>query len=213
MKDSEMLQHMIQLQESINTKVHPVWKAQMFSWYRAFISELFELHDKLAWKWWKAPGQDENLFQIKLELTDLWHFALSEAIQYEVTSDIIQWNFDNYAHYQKLYGDIDTVELVEACIKHSIDKGDTDGRFFELFRRYEITLPELYKMYCGKHALNMFRQNHGYNTGGYNKYWYSGKEDNAALEFVMKDLPLSPIYIDEIYKQLVTLHTSINTTA
>ena len=74
-----MLQTMAQMQDAHNTLVHAQWRTQGYAYYRAIWVECAELLDHFGWKWWKK--QDGDLAQVKLELVDIWHFALSEMLR------------------------------------------------------------------------------------------------------------------------------------
>ena len=74
----QQLLDMLDLQDKMNRKVHPDWKSQGYAWYRAIWTECAELMDHYGWKWWKAPNPD--IEQIKLEIVDIWHFAMSILI-------------------------------------------------------------------------------------------------------------------------------------
>ena len=57
---------MLDLQDKMNTKVHPEWRDQDYAWFRAVWVECGELADHCGYKWWKK--QELNLKQIKLEI-------------------------------------------------------------------------------------------------------------------------------------------------
>ena len=69
---------MLNLQDSMNTRVHPEWRTQGYEWYRAIWVECAELMDHYGWKWWKKQQPDWE--QVKLELIDIWHFGLSDLL-------------------------------------------------------------------------------------------------------------------------------------
>ena len=74
-----MLQTMAEMQDAHNTLVHEQWSTQGYEYYRAMWVECAEMLDHFGWKWWKK--QDGDLDQVKLELVDIWHFALSELLR------------------------------------------------------------------------------------------------------------------------------------
>ena len=69
---------MLDLQDRMNTKVHPEWRQQGFEWYRAAWIECAELMDHAGYKWWKHA--DPDMEQIQLEVVDIWHFGMSSMI-------------------------------------------------------------------------------------------------------------------------------------
>ena len=74
-----MLAIMARMQEEHNIQVHPDWRKNGYEYYRAIWVECAEMLDHFGWKWWKK--QDPDIDQVKLELVDIWHFALSELIR------------------------------------------------------------------------------------------------------------------------------------
>ena len=73
-----MLNTMAAMQEEHNLLVHAQWREQGFEFYRAMWVECAEMLDHFGWKWWKQQSPDID--QVKLELVDIWHFALSELM-------------------------------------------------------------------------------------------------------------------------------------
>lgn len=73
------LQSMLELQDSINSKIRPDWRDANNPWFRAIWTECAELVDHIGWKWWKHQSPD--LSQVHLELVDIFHFGLSELLQ------------------------------------------------------------------------------------------------------------------------------------
>src|SRR5919198_3210890 len=69
---------MLDLQESMNRKIHPHWDGAGFAFLRAVLVESVEALDHYGWKWWKAHTPD--LAQLRIELVDIWHFLLSHYL-------------------------------------------------------------------------------------------------------------------------------------
>ncbi len=67
--------HMLEMQDAMNTKVNTDWRNAGFEWYRAIWMEASEMLEHYGWKWWKK--QDPDVMQVKLEVVDIVHFALS----------------------------------------------------------------------------------------------------------------------------------------
>ncbi len=141
--------------------------------------------DHFGWKWWKK--QDADLAQVKLELVDIWHFALSELLRAGRLDDEVAAQLSAAG----TVGEPDpaafrlAIEALAASALHT--------RSFEVepFLRAMQTLPmdyaELFGMYVGKNVLNTFRQDHGYKEGTYRKTW-QGREDNEHLVEVLEEL-------------------------
>ncbi len=72
------LEVMLQLQDTMNSKVHPQWREQNYAWFRALWIECAELIDHYGYKWWKK--QKADMQQVQLEVVDIWHFGLSMLI-------------------------------------------------------------------------------------------------------------------------------------
>jgi len=188
----EMLNAMAAMQEEHNQQVHPDWRENGYAYYRAIWVECAEMLDHFGWKWWKK--QDADIDQVKLELVDIWHFALSEMLRANALTDDVALQLRDV---EPKGGD---AELFRQAIE-SLAISSLQSKSFELepFKAAMQALPmaydELFAMYVGKNVLNQFRQNNGYKTGEYRKLW-DGREDNehliellAELSAAAQDLP------------------------
>ncbi|WP_215399319.1 dUTP diphosphatase [Rheinheimera oceanensis] len=202
---------MANLQDEINSIINPNWKSAGNKWYRAIWIECAELMDHVGWKWWKF--QEADISQVKLELVDIWHFALSDMIE---KADSIEQHIKEVANnigHLEIKDDIDEEKIllsVESLSKHALaDLGFNSRSFFEAAKASGMTFDELYKTYIGKNILNKFRQLHGYKDGSYQKTW-DGKEDNYWLSSLIESTPLNisgfPTHIynslEDIYKNI-----------
>ena len=90
---------MLELQDGMNSKVNPSWRSAGQEWYRAIWIEASEMLEHYGWKWWKK--QDPDVMQVKLEVVDIVHFALSIRLEQGEHSDMdaiaaaIQLDFEN----------------------------------------------------------------------------------------------------------------------
>ena len=75
----QALVNMLEMQHSMNTRVHENWVDQDFAWYRAAWIECGELIEHYGYKWWKKQVPD--IEQVRLEVIDIWHFGLSALFQ------------------------------------------------------------------------------------------------------------------------------------
>ncbi|MEA3301271.1 MAG: dUTP diphosphatase [Pseudomonadota bacterium] len=190
---------MLELQDGMNTKVHPDWRNQGYAWHRAIWVECAELMEHHGWKWWKKQSPDRD--QVILELVDIWHFGLS----------ILLLEGRSRA---------DIAATVAAAIDAAPEAGDflADVERFTLAtlanRRFEVSLfatlmkgvgldfDDLYARYAGKNVLNLFRQDQGYQSGGYRKTW-QGREDNEHLMEILNELDrASHSFRDDLYRSL-----------
>ena len=67
---------MLELQDSMNSKVSPDWRSAGNEWYRAIWMEASEMLEHYGWKWWKK--QEPDAMQVKLEIVDIVHFASNQ---------------------------------------------------------------------------------------------------------------------------------------
>lgn len=189
---------MLELQDSMNTKVNATWREQNFAWYRAIWIECAELLDHHGWKWWKHQEMDRE--QLMLELIDIWHFGLSiliirgedpELLCRDLTlglSDVITTDFP------------EQLEAFTEDVLHT--KGFDARRFGGLMKAVGLEFEELYRSYVGKNVLNIFRQDKGYKEGSYIKIW-SGKDDNEWLVEILQNLDLAAEGLaDKVYRAL-----------
>ena len=195
----QQLLTMLQLQDDMNTKVHPQWREQGFAWHRAIWVELAEMLDHYGWKWWKHQSPD--IEQVHLELIDIFHFGLSarlvsgqavEQIAAEIETDLAQ------VEAQETFA-----ETVEAMVAATLATKNFDVKTFAgLMQLTDLSFDELFRHYVGKNVLNFFRQDHGYKTGEYIKIW-NGREDNEVLMDVLKATDAnSADFKDKVYQGL-----------
>ncbi|MEC8754865.1 MAG: dUTP diphosphatase [Pseudomonadota bacterium] len=189
-----MLHTMADMQEQHNVLVHPQWREQGFEFYRAMWVECAEMLDHFGWKWWKQ--QTPDIDQVKLELVDIWHFALSElmrerAIDPAVAEQLATVSVDKATDPEGFRLAIET--LAAACLStRSIDLSAVCAAMAALPMDYA----ELYALYIGKNMLNRFRQNNGYKSGEYRKLW-QGREDNEHLIELLDELSDVPERLPE----------------
>lgn len=169
---------MLALQEQINTQVHDQWRDQHFEWYRAIWIESAELLDHYGWKWWKK--QTPDLSQVQLELVDIWHFALSMALQQSRDHEAIGHKLADGLSQAAASQD-GFAKTLESFVSEVVGRQTFNvERFAQLLSLAELSFDQLYSMYVGKNVLNRFRQDHGYQEGTYQKLW-QGREDNEHL--------------------------------
>lgn len=193
------LSTMLSLQEKMNQKVNANWREQGFEWYRAIWTECAELMDHYGWKWWK--DQPADIEQSKLELVDIWHFALSIFLsEHDDEAEIVRrieadWHENNSdQHFRELLENF-TLDVLQT--KSFNTKG-----FCNLLVALDMPFDELYRIYVGKNVLNLFRQDHGYQDGSYRKLW-QGREDNEHLVEVANSLDVSDeLFHEKLYRGL-----------
>ncbi|WP_299270315.1 dUTP diphosphatase [uncultured Psychrosphaera sp.] len=190
----QQLLTMLQMQDDMNTKVHPQWREQGFSWHRAMWVELAEMLDHYGWKWWKH--QEPDIEQVHLELIDIFHFGLSARLVSgqsvaEIAADIEK-------ELSKPLAQATFAETIETMVSNTLaDKGFDVNTFAGLMQQTDLSFDELFRHYVGKNVLNFFRQDHGYKTGEYIKIW-NGKEDNEVLMDVLRTTDASSANFKEL---------------
>ena len=190
---------MLELQDAMNARVNSAWREANNEWYRAIWTESAEMLDHYGWKWWKH--QQPDLDQVRLELVDIFHFAMSD---YLLQSD------DNSAVASRILqemgnpGSIADIRLaIESMAQSTIaNKSMHFSIFGNIMQLIEMDFEQLYRMYVGKNVLNFFRQDHGYKEGSYIKVW-QGREDNEHLAELLTLLDSeSTDFKNEVYQQL-----------
>ena len=194
-----MLMTMASMQEEHNSQVHPQWKEQGYEYYRAIWVECAEMLDHFGWKWWK--NQEPDIDQVKLELVDIWHFALSELIKSGQLDESLGAELAN----------VESIDSKPEIFRKAIESlaiSSLQSRSFKMsdFTYAMQTLPmdlkELFALYVGKNVLNRFRQDHGYKEGSYRKLW-AGREDNEHLIEILESISVEPEQMfDMLYQQL-----------
>ena len=186
---------MISLQAAMNAKVNPDWVNAAYPYLRAAVVEGAEAMEHHGWKWWKK--QECDLDQLRMELVDIWHFALSHLLLEKqgneaaaVETLMILNTGDNIVSFDGQIYDINTLDLVA---KLELNTGLACSRrlsvplFEALLHDCDMEWSELFCQYVGKNVLNFFRQDNGYKEGTYRKEW-AGREDNEHLVEVMNEL-------------------------
>jgi dimeric dUTPase (all-alpha-NTP-PPase superfamily) len=198
--NAQQIKIMLDLQNSMNTKVNAQWQTQGYEWYRAIWVECAELLDHYGWKWWKKQTPDTE--QVALELIDIWHFGLSILLQTKKSElDIIA-----HIHSSLVIKTNDTdfrtdlEKFVAATLADHQFHVDLFGR---LMAGINMSFEQLYRGYVGKNVLNFFRQDHGYKEGSYRKNWHDGREDNEHLVEAVQSLDATKAeFKDELYVSL-----------
>ena len=209
----EQASTMLTLQMSMNEKVDPDWIAARYPYLRAVAIEGAEAIEHHGWKWWKK--QEKDLPQLQMELIDIWHFVLSEILlrnrgnvgvslaaltmllDSAKTQTIIDFDGQQYS-----IRELDLLAKLELLIALSVVRRIELGLFQSIMSDCKISWIDLYRQYVGKNVLNMFRQDHGYKDGSYQKVW-GGREDNEYLVEIIDSLdPNQAKFKDQVYTAL-----------
>ena len=197
----EIIEEMLNLQDSINSVINPNWRDAKNPWYRAIWTECAELMDHIGWKWWKK--QEIDIEQAQIELIDIWHFGLSDILQRKITIDEISKELEKVSLDALIdihHTTIDKSELltkVEDFMAFTVTHKSFDIQsFMNLSLMLSLDIVEINKLYVAKNVLNSFRQHNGYKSGEYIKIW-NNREDNEHLYEILNNY-----YEDKIDIQL-----------
>lgn len=195
----EQLLVMLEMQDAMNARVNPDWRQAGNAWYRAIWTECAEMLDHYGWKWWKH--QQPDLDQVRLELVDIMHFAMSD---YLLADD------DNNAVAQRISDELaaaaqnqDIRSAIENMAQTTIARQSMHfSDFANVMQLIDMDFEDLYRIYVGKNVLNFFRQDNGYKEGSYVKIW-QGREDNEHLAELLQQLDSSSNdFRDQVYQGL-----------
>ncbi|MCE2570468.1 dUTP diphosphatase [Motilimonas eburnea] len=202
---TSQIQQMLDMQHKMNTKVHPQWFDQGFAWHRAIWVECAEMLDHYGWKWWKKQTPDTE--QVMLELVDIFHFGLSMRIDGITTFEAIAQQLALELSEPQTAADFP--QTLEQLASAAVAEQRFDGYAFAgCMAQIGLSFDQLYRMYVGKNTLNLFRQNHGYQTGEYIKIWH-GREDNEHLMDILNRLDSqSTQFAKEVYLGLEQAYPS-----
>jgi len=213
---------MLNLQQELNDATNGLdWErgttknGKIIDWRRCIYLEAAELIESYPWKHWKNIDAQPDYENIKIEIVDIWHFVMSEALRlYKIENlgsieDIAMAvskmeGFELFQQSDKSE-ELDSYEqiaLVEEMIKILFCNDNIDDlviSFLTLSSKLNLKLPELYELYIGKNILNKFRQNNGYKDGSYIKVW-NGEEDNVVMQRLL--IEKSDITPEELYQAL-----------
>lgn len=209
---------MLQLQQSLNDDTNGIgWEkgitkqGKVIDWRRCIYLEAAELVESYPWKHWKNIDASVDRENIKVELVDIWHFIMSEALRLNALGEqksieALATEIEQYrqsASAAKIEADYyKEIELIESFIQKLFCQFELQSfiqSFFELTKSLGLEFNDLYALYLGKNILNIFRQDNGYKDGTYRKIW-SGKEDNVVMQALLKENP--DIDAKELYSKL-----------
>lgn len=199
---------MLKLQNEMNTiAIGEGWATSGKPFLRAVVAESAEGMDHHGWAWWKK--QIPDMPQLKLEIVDVWHFALSHFIvqchgNIEEAAQFILTRVHG-PHYANLNGpymidELDLLTKIELMIGLAVTRDFKVYLLDSIMRDIGMSWDELYALYIGKNMLNRHRQSHGYKAGTYIKTWH-GVEDNEYLSDILTRLNPD----DEDFQQQVSV--------
>jgi dimeric dUTPase (all-alpha-NTP-PPase superfamily) len=195
---------MLELQDAMNTRVNVAWRDANNEWYRAIWTECAEMLDHYGWKWWKHQAPD--LDQVRLELVDIFHFAMSDYLLQEKDNAVVASRILDEISDPGAIRDI-RLAIESMALSTIANRSMHFSGFANIMQLIDMDFDLLYRMYVGKNVLNFFRQDHGYKEGSYTKVW-QGREDNEHLAELLSQLDSeSTSFKDEVYQGLQARYT------
>jgi dimeric dUTPase (all-alpha-NTP-PPase superfamily) len=183
-----MLLAMLRLQDSMNRKIDSEWISKRHAYLRAVLVEAAEALEHYGWKWWKHQSPDWA--QLRIELIDIWHFVLSEYLlraegDRTVAAQVMlaDWASDAAIEFDGARYDLHALDIrqqLELLAALAAVRRLNLPLVARLFAACELTPAALFREYVSKNVLNHFRQDNGYKTGAYKKFW-DGAEDNVHM--------------------------------
>lgn len=211
---------MLNLQHNFNSMVNPKYMEAGNKWGRASMIEANELIDHYGWKWWKH--QETDLNQSVLEVIDILHFVMSEYLELahkqSWSREKVAYILDSIYKMNKNMGkqfnsreDV-LVHMEMLAILARVSPKTAPFALFIISDYFHLDIKLMYKKYCEKNVLNVFRQDHGYNKPNtYLKSWKIKKnanalvEDNMVLSDIVEEMNSEEIdehYFSKLYKAL-----------
>lgn len=205
-----MLLAMLDLQDSMNKKIDPDWIGKRHAYLRAVLVEATEALEHYGWKWWKKQSPD--MPQLRIEMIDIWHFVLSEYLlradgekPAAAKSMIADWTaiatleFDGTRYDPKALDIRQQLELLAAL---AAVRRMHLPLVALLFSACGLTPNALFREYVSKNVLNHFRQDRGYKSGEYKKFW-NGAEDNVHMAEILETMTEADEQLsDKLYRAL-----------
>lgn len=207
---------MLRLQDELNAVINPAWLKADYPFLRAAFVEAGEALDHHGWKWWK--NQVPDIGQLQIELIDILHFYLSDALlsnggDFELTLAKVMSELDEFelkfdgASFE--FKSLDVLRLLELLAGLAVVRRRSFGVLSELMDRCGLTWESAYIQYISKNILNIFRQKNGYKEGVYIKIW-DGLEDNIWLERSISSLDsTSATFSEDLMSELSAKYQSV----
>ncbi|KNH07443.1 dUTP diphosphatase [Perkinsela sp. CCAP 1560/4] len=196
---TEILAKLSQMQNALNRFIDPDWKANrsLDDWALAITLETAELIESYPWKWWKNIAAPADMKNVRIELVDILHFALSGAAQggADEGSETGEAEASLAATAAVTKGTKEAIQVYRQIIR------DADMKKFHLVLRKVFAIAAHYDFniiayYVAKHTLNHVRQLGGYKKDSYQKINPEGMEDNEMLHSCIAQISSAEIIGD-----------------
>lgn len=213
----DKIQQMFELQNKLNIQTSgPNWattnittEGREINWNRCIYMEAAEAIDSLNWKHWKDISKPDDLYNLKIELVDIWHFIMSQTIHTTASTTA------GVKRAAVIHDEVSSMTVSDNMLMYSLENmirratygDDVTFEFFEAVHATpNFTMDDVYTLYVGKNCLNQFRQNNGYKQGVYTKLW-NGEEDNVHMQRIMESNPATTY--ENLYTELTILYEGL----
>ncbi len=208
-----LINNMFNLQQILNDNTNGnIWitgktkENRNISWYRCIYMEASEAIDSFNWKHWKDINSANDINNAKVEIIDIWHFIMSQAI------------INNQQQYAEKYENTNKLPLSTTTIIQNLEKiinlsssassiKDIIDVFFICLNNLSMDTADLYAGYIVKNQLNKFRQDNGYKSGKYKKVWGKVEDNVVAFNIVQKKPHISA---SQLYQELTNQYNKYN---
>lgn len=205
MTTQEIFLGMLHNQETLNTTAYDSkWlefgASKKFDYSLAAVQELAEFNDSYGYSWW-SKNFKQDLSNCKVELVDVLHFILSQALvvvfprtdtiltTITLCADHMEMGHDESHWYEASARNASqanvTLHLSKKLMHHLCSSAESLpgmwATFFALCHSIGMEVEELNARYMAKSALNAFRQQNGYRTGIVE---YGNHDDVAAGKYL-----------------------------
>ena len=212
-----MLLAMLDLQDSMNKKIDHDWLAKRHAYLRAVLVEATEALEHYGWKWWKQ--QTPDMAQLRIELIDIWHFVLSEYLlradgdkAAAVKMITAEWVLDAALDFDGTRYDLDALDIrqqLELLAALAAVRRLHLPLVSRLFTACDLPPAALFRDYVSKNVLNHFRQDRGYKSGEYKKFW-DGAEDNVHMAEILQSITAADEHLpDTLYRALASRYDQL----
>lgn len=206
-------------------------------WTRAIRMELIEALDSFQWKFWKSVTENPqysitDIENLKVELVDIWHFMMSQRMTDSGIKTLEQLKSSSLPAYE-----FNT--LASVIDSGDIDQWSSEGIFRMLEKAVfndqlipsktlflaicyafsnspsskDDPLGSFYRSYITKATLNLFRAEHGYAEGEYEKQWvFNGQVNEDNIVAYQLSLTLQKVgkfnseslydHLEDVYKKM-----------
>lgn len=209
------IREMVELQNKLNIDTNGSnWilgftnQNRSINWFRCIYMEAAEAIDSLNWKHWKNLNGIEDFKNVEIELVDIWHFILSEAIVEFGIEGAISYFEEHYVAFiknkQNNFQNYILLNELENILVSAANKKIPIVSFYRAVEALDnFNAKKIRSLYIGKNCLNGFRQDNGYKEGTYIKIW-DNIEDNVYMQKIIEVNP--DISYLELYNQLKELY-------